>query len=96
MIDAGVVGAGALGCDGVDVECGVAGLLEEGGETGELGDEGWLLDAGGGVGAKEGAVEGLGAGADGVPGEAEARGSGDAVEFVVFDGAAEVSRRGGA
>ena len=34
-------------------------------------------------------MEGAVAGTDGVPGEAEARGSGDAVEAVVFDGSAE-------
>ena len=68
LLDTDVVGAGALGGDGLDVECGVAGLLEECGEAGELGDEGCLLYAGGGVGAEEGSVEGLGAGTDGVPG----------------------------
>ena len=74
LVDAEVVGAGALGGDGGDVEGGVAGLLEESGEAGELGDEGGLLYAGGYVGAKEGAAEGVSAGADGVVGEAEARG----------------------
>ncbi len=47
LVDAEVVGAGALGGDGGDVVGGVAGLLEEGVEAGELGDEGWLLHAGG-------------------------------------------------
>ena len=68
LVDAEVVGAGAFGGDGGDVEGGVAGLLEEGGEACELGGEGWLLYSGGYVGAEEGAVEGLGAGADGVVG----------------------------
>ena len=89
LVDGEVVSAGAFGGDGGDVECGVAGLLEERGEAGELGDEGWLLYAGGDVGAEESAVEGLGAGADGVVGEADAWGSGDADEFVLFDGSAE-------
>ena len=47
LVDADVVGAGALGGDGVDVVGGdggtVAGLLEEGFKAGELGDEGGLL-----------------------------------------------------
>ncbi len=76
LVDAEVVGAGALGGDGCDVEGGVGGLLEEGGEAGELSDEGWLLYAGGYVGMEDGAVEGLVAGANGVVGEAETRGSG--------------------
>src|SRR5271170_1897062 len=88
LIDAVVVGAGALGRDGRDVVGGVAGLLEEGGERCELGDDGWLLNASGYVGAEEGAVEGFVAGADGVVGEADAWVSGDAVEFVVFECAA--------
>src|SRR3982074_3252133 len=89
LVDAEVVGAGTHGGDGGDVEGGVAGLLEEGVEAGELGDEGWLLYAGAYVGAEQGAVEGMRAWADGVVGEAEAWGSGDAVDFVVFDRAAE-------
>ena len=89
LVEADVVGAGALGGDGGDVEGGVAGLLEERGEAGELGDEGRLLHAGGHVGAKQGAAEGVGAGTDRVVGEADARGSGDADELVLFDGAAE-------
>ena len=37
LVDGEVVGAGALGGDGGDVEGAVAGLLEEGGEAGESG-----------------------------------------------------------
>ena len=56
----------------------------------ELGGEGGLLDAGGGVDAELCAVEELaGAGADGDPGEAEAGCSGDAVEVVFLDRSAE-------
>jgi hypothetical protein len=70
LVDTDVVGAGALGGDGSDVEGGVAGLLEERGEAGELGDEGGLLYTGRGVRAEESAAEGAVAGADGVVGEA--------------------------
>ncbi len=46
-------------------------------------------DAGGCVGAEARAVEGLGAGADGVPAEADAWGAGDSGELVVLGRAAE-------
>ena len=62
---------------------------ELGVEAGELEGEGGLLNAGGVVGAEFGAVEVARAGADGNVGEADARGSGDAVEVVLFDASAE-------
>ncbi len=93
LVDGDVEGAGALGGDGANVEGGdgrlVAGLIEQGGEAGELIFEGWLLDAGGDVGAEAGATEDAMAGTNGDVGEAETRGSGSAVEMVAFDGTAE-------
>jgi hypothetical protein len=88
LVDAVVVGAGALSGDGGDVEDPAVGLLEEGGEAGELCGEGWLLYAGGYVRAQESAAEGAMAGADGVVGEPEAWVAGDADELVVFGCAA--------
>ncbi len=93
LVDADVVGAGALRAGRGDVElrdvgC-IAGLQELRVEAGELEGEGGLLNAGGVVGAEFGAVEVSGAGTDGNVGEADARGSGDAVEVVLLDAAAE-------
>ena len=84
LVDADVVGAGALRAGRRDVVLGdvsgVAGCEELVVEAGELEGEGGLLHAGGGVGADLGAVEATAGGTDGNIGDADARSSGDAVE----------------
>ena len=64
-------------------------MFEQGFEAGELGGERRLLYTGGYVGAEESAVERLCAGANCLVGQAEARRTSDAIQFVVFDSATE-------
>ena len=68
LINAYIVGSGAKGLNRFDVVGldggGVAGFDELLVERGELDGEGWLLHAGGGVGAELGAMEALRAGAN--------------------------------
>ncbi len=93
LVDADVVGLGALGAEGFDVVgrdvCGVAGEEELGVEGAELDGEGGFLHALRVVEADAGAVEGAAGGTDGDVGEADAGLAGDAVEMVLLDGAAE-------